>query len=177
MLNIADSLAESGGFEPSRPFISHMLPRSHAHFLLRGRILSIIFFGVWEPCQRHPVLGMAQAIGRFENERCGSTGKLQFHHLDKSTELFRVFSQQLCIEESIAEAEKCEMLCRSCHMKRDDNERKGIRPRRWELKHLSLHRNVCPGITSSLRSLPAKYCRRQNPRCHPRCSSNQLNLF
>jgi hypothetical protein len=28
-----DSLAEKGGFEPSRPFISYMLPRSHAHFL------------------------------------------------------------------------------------------------------------------------------------------------
>ena len=28
-----DSLAERGGFEPSRPFISHMLPRSHAHFI------------------------------------------------------------------------------------------------------------------------------------------------
>ena len=28
-----DSVAERGGFEPSRPFISHMLPRFHAHFL------------------------------------------------------------------------------------------------------------------------------------------------
>ena len=55
-------VAERGGFEPSRPFISHMLPRSHAHFLLRGRILSIIFIGVWEHCQRHPCSGMAQAI-------------------------------------------------------------------------------------------------------------------
>ena len=61
------NLAERGGFEPSRPFISYMLPRSHAHFLLRGRILSIIFIGVWEPCPRHPCSGMAQAIGRFEN--------------------------------------------------------------------------------------------------------------
>src|SRR3984893_4707772 len=26
-------MAERGGFEPSRPFISHMLPRFHAHFL------------------------------------------------------------------------------------------------------------------------------------------------
>ena len=62
-----DWLAERDGFEPSRPFISHMLPRSHTHFLLRGRILSIIFIGVWERCQRHPCSGTAQAIGRFEN--------------------------------------------------------------------------------------------------------------
>ena len=62
-----DCVAERGGFEPSRPFISHMLPRSHAHFLLRGRIFLIIFIGLWEPCQRHPCPGMAQAIGRFEN--------------------------------------------------------------------------------------------------------------
>src|SRR5712671_5976285 len=27
-----DSLAERGGFEPTRPFISHMVPRFHAHF-------------------------------------------------------------------------------------------------------------------------------------------------
>ena len=28
-------LAERGGFEPSRPFISRMLPRFHAHSFLR----------------------------------------------------------------------------------------------------------------------------------------------
>ena len=30
---LMDRMVERGGFELSRPFISHMLPRSHAHFL------------------------------------------------------------------------------------------------------------------------------------------------
>jgi hypothetical protein len=30
-------MAERGGFEPSRPFISHMLPRFDAHFLTSER--------------------------------------------------------------------------------------------------------------------------------------------
>ena len=37
---LEDSLAEGGGFEPSRPFISCMLPRFHAHFLLRREALA-----------------------------------------------------------------------------------------------------------------------------------------
>jgi hypothetical protein len=33
-------VAERDGFEPSRPFISHMLPRFHAHFSFSGEKLS-----------------------------------------------------------------------------------------------------------------------------------------
>ena len=37
MRNIEDCLAERGGFEPSRPFISRMFARFHAHFLSPDR--------------------------------------------------------------------------------------------------------------------------------------------
>ncbi|MGL4998015.1 MAG: hypothetical protein ACRC5T_03425 [Cetobacterium sp.] len=63
---------------------------------------------------------------------CSSTENLEFNHVDRSTKLFVLSGKGLdkSWEKILAELDKCELLCRDCHLEktRDQFARKELRP-------------------------------------------------
>ena len=58
-------------------------------------------------------------------EKCSSTKKLEFDHIDPSTKLFDVSAGLLRKMSSLwAEVEKCQLLCRECHIEKSASELK-----------------------------------------------------
>ena len=56
--------------------------------------------------------------------RCGATERLEFDHIIKETKSFTIGSSLTCfsIEELIEEVNKCQLLCRPCHIIKSDEE-------------------------------------------------------
>ena len=56
--------------------------------------------------------------------RCGATERLEFDHIIKETKSFTISSSLTCfsIEELIEEVNKCQLLCRPCHIIKSDEE-------------------------------------------------------
>ena len=56
--------------------------------------------------------------------RCGSIENLEFDHIIKETKSFTIGSSLTCfsIEELILEVDKCQLLCRPCHIDKSHEE-------------------------------------------------------
>lgn len=53
-----------------------------------------------------------------ECRRCGSTQKLEFHHVDRTLKEFEVSRKwNISLEKLRPEIMKCELLCQECHKK------------------------------------------------------------
>ena len=52
--------------------------------------------------------------------RCGNTEELEFDHIDKHTKTAKVTSllASSSLQSAIDEAQKCQLLCRQCHIKK-----------------------------------------------------------
>lgn len=71
---------------------------------------------------------------------CGSTGRLEFDHIDPSTVSFRIGSNLLArLDTLIEELNKCQLLCHPCHVvkTREDRTRRTGQPYRT-LEHGTL---------------------------------------
>ena len=51
--------------------------------------------------------------------RCGTTEKLEFDHIDKSTKEYQITSRLSCsLERLFEEVDKCQLLCNGCHIQK-----------------------------------------------------------
>ena len=82
-----DWMVERGGFEPSRPFISHMLPRSHAHFLSpRENPFDHIYWRVGALPKASRAPAWRKQFGRFEIAPRGPTAVIAIGRASRSVD-------------------------------------------------------------------------------------------
>jgi hypothetical protein len=75
--------------------------------------------------QKHSIFVDEQKVGKC-CIKCGEADitKLDFHHRDPATKLFNISSPARPQEVVLKEIEKCDLLCRSCHMKHHNKQRR-----------------------------------------------------